>query len=394
MKILIQSSIFFIFLFLGPSYQEERHDRSFSLFNVVKFKNTGCQATSSASLQGVCHTKQECTDGGGMADGNCAAGFGTCCIFIVSGTTTNCGGTVTRNCSYIQNPEFPASRTAVGNCAFPVNRCSSEICQIRLDFKSPTSLAQPTTTTGVCTESLVVTPGATTTSTGAIPTLCGTLTGQHMYIDAGNANVLAATLTFATVTGSTTMWRVKVSQIECSSSSRAPNGCLQYFTGQRNTVTSYNFDGTAACVTGCQLANQDYNNCFRTEAGMCGINYTPSNVATGSNAFQLGGMANIITAQQGMENCAQTFAGNANTLCLNAAADTCSFIQIPGSNSLAGVTDLYCGMFLNSGTNAGTGATTNELVTSNLRPFRFRYAVLGNSAALGGYSLDVSQTPC
>ena len=29
-----------------------------------------------------------------------------------------------------------------------------------------------------------------------------------VYIDAGNANVLAATLTFATVTGSTTMWRV------------------------------------------------------------------------------------------------------------------------------------------------------------------------------------------
>ena len=42
---------------------------------VNSFKNfSGCQATSSASLQGVCHTAQECTDGGGMADGNCAAG--------------------------------------------------------------------------------------------------------------------------------------------------------------------------------------------------------------------------------------------------------------------------------------------------------------------------------
>lgn len=389
MKILIQSSIFCIFLFLRSSYQEERHDRSLSLFNVVKFKNTGCQATSSASLQGVCHTKQECTDGGGMADGNCAAGFGTCCIFIVSGDTTTCGGTVTRNCSYVENPEFPSSRTAVGNCAFMVNRCSSDICQIRLDFQSPTSLAQPTAATGVCTESLVVAPGATTTSTGAIPTLCGTLTGQHMYIDAGNANVLAATLTFATVTGSTTMWRVKVSQIECSSSSRAPNGCLQYFTGQRNTVTSYNFDGTAACVTGCQLANQDYNNCFRTEAGMCGINYTPSNVAAGSNAFQLSAMANIILAQQGLANCAVTMnAGNA--MCLIAAADTCSFVQIPGSNGAAIVNDLYCGMFLNSGAAAGV----NEVVSSQMKPFRFRYAVLGNSAALGGYSLDVTQTPC
>jgi len=216
------------------------------------------------------------------------------------------------------------------------------------------------------------------------------LTGQHMYIDAGNANVLAATLTFATVTGSTTMWRVKVSQIECSSSSRAPNGCLQYFTGHRNTVTSYNFDGTNACGTGCQLANQDYNNCFRTEAGMCGINYTPSNVATGANAFQTGAMGNAIKAQQGSAICAASAANAADTMCLNAAGDTCSFIQIPGSNGAAIVNDLYCGQFLNSANNA----ETNEVVSSEMKPFRFRHAVLGNSATLAGYSLDVTQTPC
>ena len=49
---------------------------------------------------------------------------------------------------------------------------------------------------------------------------------------------------------------------------RAPNGCLQYFTGTHNTVTSYNYDGTNAYATGGQLANQDYQNCFRTEAGI------------------------------------------------------------------------------------------------------------------------------
>ena len=39
-----------------------------------------CQAVSDADLQGVCYTKQECDDNGGTEDGNCAAGFGTCCV--------------------------------------------------------------------------------------------------------------------------------------------------------------------------------------------------------------------------------------------------------------------------------------------------------------------------
>ena len=50
---------------------------------------------------------------------------------------------------------------------------------------------------------------------------------------------------------------------------RAPNGCLQYFTGaRRHTVTSFNWvDGTGKCATGCFLQNQDYRVCFRDEAG-------------------------------------------------------------------------------------------------------------------------------
>ena len=39
-----------------------------------------CQAVSDDALQGVCYTKQECDDLGGTEDGNCAAGFGTCCV--------------------------------------------------------------------------------------------------------------------------------------------------------------------------------------------------------------------------------------------------------------------------------------------------------------------------
>ena len=49
---------------------------------------------------------------------------------------------------------------------------------------------------------------------------------------------------------------------------RAPNGCLQYFTGARSTVKSFNWDGTHACTTGCFLRNQQYPVCFRPEKGI------------------------------------------------------------------------------------------------------------------------------
>ena len=55
----------------------------------------------------------------------------------------------------------------------------TDICQIRLDFKSPTSLALQTAATGVCTETLTVAPGATTTAANTIPVLCGDIGTQH-----------------------------------------------------------------------------------------------------------------------------------------------------------------------------------------------------------------------
>merc|ERR1712080_655551 len=124
---------------------------------------------------------------------------------------------------------------------------------------------------------------------------------------------------------------------------------MGYFTGATNTVQSYNWDGTNACATGCQLANQDYNVCFRTEAGMCGINYTPTTVDAGSNAFQLPAAAFI---------------------------------------------DTYCGDHLSN----DDDATWSGVISSNQKPFRFRHAVIGdsvqNGAGFAGFSIDATQTPC
>jgi hypothetical protein len=43
----------------------------------------------------------------------------------------------------------------------------------------------------------------------------------------------------------------------------APDGCLQYFTAQRGTVQSFNFN-----VNKHQLNDQDYSVCIRNNPGM------------------------------------------------------------------------------------------------------------------------------
>ena len=42
--------------------------------------------------------------------------------------------------------------------------------------------------------------------------------------------------------------------------------------GTRNTVTSFNYDGTATCTPSCNLGPQDYTVCFRKEKGWFLVN--------------------------------------------------------------------------------------------------------------------------
>jgi len=409
MRISYQLLLFCCCIFVGSSYgspfEDERNQRTFSLFNVVKFKNTGCQSTSDGDLQGVCYTKQECEDLGGTAEGNCAASFGVCCIVTVSGTDASCGGTVTQNCSYIESPSYPTARTTAGNCIYMVNRCSSDICQIRLDFVA-TTLAQPlpagNANQGDCggvapdtTDLLTLEPGAGNPAT--VPGLCGTLTGQHVYLEASRTVDLAATITIANVAAGTVngmrSWRIKVSQVECSSRMKAPQGCLQYFTGIQNTIKSFNFDGDIACTTGCEISNQDYRSCFRQEAGMCGMQFTESLVDAGKDAFLLDAAnGNAIKATSLQVNCAQ----DGGDVCGNAAGNTCSYIQIPGGslNAAIGDSDMFCGAFLNPTNDAENSAA----VITTRKPFELRHLVVGNTArqntGLSGFSLDATQVPC
>merc|ERR1712062_267321 len=156
--------------------EENREKRIFSLFNVVTFKNDAC-ASSDSGRNGTCYTSTECQNKGGRALGNCAAGFGVCCVFIITGT-----GEVNQNCSYIQNPSFPSTYGDTTSLTYTIKKCSDEVCMVRLDFDSFT-IRGPAATNEVtnghnCQDSFTVTG----TSGLSSPTICGMNSGQHVYM--------------------------------------------------------------------------------------------------------------------------------------------------------------------------------------------------------------------
>ena len=70
---------------------------------------------------GTCYTTTECTDEGGTASGNCASGFGICCLFTLSSSSSL---TVSQNNTYIQNPSFPSVYTDTSALTYTINKCA------------------------------------------------------------------------------------------------------------------------------------------------------------------------------------------------------------------------------------------------------------------------------
>lgn len=57
-------------------------------------------------------------------------GFGICCQFTITETEK----TVTRNCTYVQNPEYPGTYEGTSNFNFYVGNLVDNICFVRVDF--------------------------------------------------------------------------------------------------------------------------------------------------------------------------------------------------------------------------------------------------------------------
>jgi len=364
----------------------EKSGRAFSLFSVVSFPNSECN-TQMSDMKGLCVTAEECDQrNGGSASGNCASGFGVCCLTVVSDATTM----ITDNMTYIQNDGFPSGVGSTGTVA-AVQRAyriegAEGVQQIRLDFvngvfKQPAAGAA-TGCTGLDVVS-ITSPSSTRIGVGS---LCGTLTGQHIYVhnDGANPAAIVNINTDATALTGGRTWKILVRMIEAGSSSQAPEGCLQYFMGSTGTIKSFNdLSGTAAGQT---LPNLNYNACIRAEAGSNCITFREARTGTATpDAFNVANVAAAIAAS--VRGLAQAAASPfAPTTC------TSEHILIRGTtvNEAAGAQ--FCGGLLNP----VTAATISAPVTSSRLPFELGVFSDGatNKVAATRFEINYSQSSC
>merc|ERR1711990_1402247 len=264
-------TIFSTILLINYSLTSQRTKKQLSLFSVVQFPNDECTSSSSTTTMGTCLTASECTTAGGSAAGNCAAGFGVCCVV----STSTCGSSVSTNNTYIRNPGYPSSYTPTssGTCSFTINKSSNDICQLRLDFQTMSGYSA--TTAGACTTSLEVTGQ----SGSKPPIICGTNTGYHMYVEFGAGATDSITLKHTLDTAQKS-WNILARQIACTADWKAPTDCLQYFTGISGNVKNYNYAGNQI------LTSMAYDNCIRQEKGYCRIQWQQS-AGTSPDPFQM-----------------------------------------------------------------------------------------------------------
>merc|ERR1712109_360550 len=366
-----------------------RDKKAFSLFSVVTFPNAECTTDTTPAMTGICVTAEECSNDGDViaqAQGNCASGFGVCCMRRVEG---NPNAAITSGLTYVQSPGFPqavaALNPAAGAAVAAVQRDFNimggpNVCQIRFDFITA-SVTGPGAATGTCaTDSISVnTPTRTALQTG-VNALCGVLTGQHLIVEvAPGTNAMAATLNIdpGAVAGNR-MWKILVKCVECDSADRAPMGCNQFFTDASGRISSFNGPQAITDGTHTMLDNLEYTICFRQIAGMCGVRLTQSRQgATAPDSFGLA------TAAAMAPGAAATGAGCA-----------VQFLRVPDATvtTAAGVATTprrVCGGFLSSQNGeAQSGAIDN---------MGFEIGVFSQgagSAAGTGFDLLYSQTPC
>merc|ERR1719245_892205 len=304
----------------------------FSLFSIVNFQNAPCTSSSSISggstayRNGTCFTSSECSDKGGTIKGSCAAGFGACCVFILDSKDST---TINYNDTYIQNPGYPNTFSDTTSLSYTINKCDTDVCFFRMDFeqftlKGPADSIE--TNGGVCTDTMTV----TVNSGQKIPTICGQNTGQHIYVAVGNGASDSATLALAfSGDSSIRQWEIKVSQIPCGAWA-PPDGCLQWNTGLTGRLTSFNWLDTGSS----HLADQQYTQCVRQEAGYCCIEYQVCSGSGDTDPFTLSVLSTAASMAKAMydSDCSLDY------ISIPASSGTCTSTNIDSHTKYCGET--------------------------------------------------------
>lgn len=358
-----------------------RDQRLLPLFTVVRFDNNLCLGNTGEN--GTCISPAECVQRRGVNNGICANGYGVCCF-----VTVTCGQSTIDNNTYFVNNNYPSSIDGTESCQVTVLKSNPDICQFRLDFDQ-FMIRGPETINNLCTYDQFIVSGG-----NPVPPICGNNNGNHMYVDVGTGQTNPITLSFVTSgTGFDRSWKVRISQIPCSTIYRAEEGCLQYYTGVSGQIKSFNYD----TVNGLQLSNQDYSICIRMERNFCGIQYM-----TCSDGLQMqsGLMPNL---PQGMRSNVFSLTGNTQTgqpVAIVGQNCQTDWLMIPCAMSLGRMPntpftciDRICGGSFNT-----DSVMNSSTVVSTVKPFRLVFHTDGieapNDVGNRGFCLNYVQQPC
>ncbi|XP_018016718.1 uncharacterized protein LOC108673405, partial [Hyalella azteca] len=311
---------------LDQSSTWKLNDRKAKLFfSMVQILPRPCTTLDNITRTGVCLSSVECSTRTGVASGSCAQGLAVCCIL-----QKTCLQSTNINDTFFVNPNYPEADVGAGACSLTINRASNDICQMRVDFLQ-LELSQPDANGQCISDFLTVTGGITDA-----PIICGSNTGQHMYIDVdpnGGSVRLSVDRTAASV--SDRIWNVR--HIPCTSPFRAPRGCLQYYTETSGTVQSFNFNQdineTSVPLATRQVSGMDYSVCVQMAEGYCSIMWS-RNLTGGDYGF---------TVSHAVDGVDPALIGtpSSSTTGINCTTD---YVVIPGGVDDTGLSvDRYCG---------------------------------------------------
>ncbi|XP_059096772.1 uncharacterized protein LOC131891258 [Tigriopus californicus] len=193
------------------------------------------------------------------------------------------------------------------------------------------------------------------------PVLCGTNSGEHIYLDASpscNDLVFQFGGTSSGASFANRDWFIKIIQISCDDPDLPPQGCTQYFTGSSGIVRTLNYNEG----NGQHLANQNQLICVRRESENCRICWFTNDF---ERDFAVSGTKRANAFVKTSQGCCGY---GANGLAMNGF----DCLVIPGavkSVSNVGVRSQICGRM-------GLATQTNGLaksICSTLEPYSIRF---------------------
>ncbi|OQR69965.1 hypothetical protein BIW11_11940 [Tropilaelaps mercedesae] len=196
---------------------------------------------------GVCMTAVECGLQRGRILGSCS--LGTCCRI-----ERTCNDVITGNNTFFINPDDvqPGS-----SCQVEVEKKwhVNGVCQMRLDLLEFETVPA-NALSGACLHDSFTIAGADR----PIPTICGKNDRQHLYVDVRKARSIHLMVNLGTNL-TPRRWKIRVTQIPCTSRRLAPPGCLQYFEDASGYLKSFGYDIVGNDST--YPLDLSYSMCFR-----------------------------------------------------------------------------------------------------------------------------------